>query len=155
MSRLRWIRTLAAAVVLASCAALAATVPAQEPKPAAKTFTEKVKATAGSAVNSIKKGAASAGEAISEQYDRARSAVSKMGTEARVYARIHWEKGLATSKVELSAPKEGVIALNGTASDEKARAKAVELANDTIGVTQVIDNLKVQTVATTAEPPKP
>ncbi|MFO0951107.1 MAG: hypothetical protein U0835_08145 [Isosphaeraceae bacterium] len=30
--------------------------------------------------------------------------------------------------------------------DAKARAKAVELARDTIGVTQVVDNLQVQTV---------
>lgn len=155
MSRPRWIRTLASAAVLAAWAALAATVPAQEPKAPAKTFTEKVKATAGSAVTSIKKGAANANEAIREQYDRARGAVSKMGTEARVYARLHWERGLATSKVDLSAPKEGVIALNGTVADEKARAKAVELANDTIGVTQVIDNLKVQTVTSTGEPAKP
>jgi hyperosmotically inducible protein len=152
MSRSQWVRALSVAAALAVSAAPAARAQEPQPKP---TITEKIKAKAGSAVESIKKGAASAEEAVREQYLRARSAVTKMGIEARVYARIHWEKALATSKVDLAAPKEGVIALNGTVVDERARAKAVELARDTIGVTQVIDNLTVQTVTSTGSTAKP
>jgi hyperosmotically inducible protein len=152
MPRSHWVRALSVAAALAVSAALVARAQEPQPKP---TLTEKIKAKAGSAVESIKKGAASAEEAVRDQYLRAKSAVTKMGIEARVYARIHWEKGLATSKVDLASPTEGVIALNGTVVDDRARAKAVELTRDTIGVTQVIDNLTVQTVTSTGTTVKP
>jgi osmotically-inducible protein OsmY len=81
-----------------------------------------------------------------------------MGIEGRVYARLHWDKNLAGSKIELAAPKPGVIALNGTVGDAKAKAKAVELTTDTVGVTEVMDNLTIVPTegtpvpATTAKP---
>ena len=125
-----------------------------------KTITEKIKEKAGSAVNSIKKGAASAEEAIREKYEQARAGVSKMGIEARVYARIHWDKTLADAKIDLSAPSEGVIAVTGVVADEKVKAKALELTRDTIGVTQVVDHLTVRTkteggTAAASAPAKP
>lgn len=128
--------------------------PAQEPD-APKTTTEKLKEKAGGVVQSIKKGAASAEEAIKNQYARAKDAVVKMGIEGRVYARLHWEKALNGSKIELSAPKKGVIALSGTVADPKAKAKAVELTADTIGVDEVVDHLTVQSDTAPATPPKP
>jgi len=126
---------------------------AQEPK----TTTEKIKDKVGSAVTSIKKGAQSAEEAIKEQFDRANSAVSNMGVEGRVYARLHWDKALGGAKIDLSAPKKGVIALSGTVADARAKAKAVELTRDTIGVDGVVDNLTVLTTTSpgTAAPTKP
>src|SRR5262249_41635979 len=89
---------------------------AQEPP---KTTTEKIKAKVGSAVDSIKRGAASAEGAIKEQYARARSGVIAMGIEARVYARLHWDKALYGTKIDLSWPKEGVITLSGMVPDER------------------------------------
>ena len=125
------------------------------PQDPPKTITEKIKAKAGSAVTSIKKGATNAEEAIREKFEQARAGVSKMGIEARVYARLHWEKALADAKIDLSAPSEGVIALTGVVADEKARAKALELTRDTIGVTQAVDKLTVRTTTEGAAPAKP
>lgn len=125
---------------------------AQEPK----TTTEKLKEEVGSAVSSIKKGAASASDAIKAQFVKAKEGVVKLGIEGRVYARLHWDKALATSKIELAAPKPGVIAVSGTVPDAKAKAKAIELTTDTTGVTEVIDQLTIAPSASTAvEPAKP
>lgn len=124
---------------------------AQEPK----TTGEKIKEKVGGAVDSLKRGAVSAEEAIKNQYGRARDAVTKMGVEGRVYARLHWDKALVGSKVELSAPKVGVITLTGTVLDAKARAKAVELTTDTVGVTEVIDMLTVSSATEVVPAVKP
>ena len=145
MIRHRWILGIAAVAAIVGVSSLSA----QEPK----TITEKIKAKAGSAVESIKKGAASAEGAISNQFHKAKGAVTNMEIEARVYARIHWDKTLAGSKIELGAPKVGVISLTGTVGSDKAKAKAIELAGDTVGVTEVVDNLKVEAAAPTATKP--
>jgi osmotically-inducible protein OsmY len=121
--------------------ALGWAVTAQEPR----TTTEKIKEKVGNIGTSIKRGALSAEEAIKERYNRAKAAVVAMSIEGRVYARLHWDKALAGSKVELTAPKPGVIELSGTVADAKAKARALELTNDTVGVTQVVDKLVVQT----------
>ncbi|MFO0951108.1 MAG: hypothetical protein U0835_08150 [Isosphaeraceae bacterium] len=101
MTRPKWLIAVAAAAAFA-CAALAPGIPAVRAQEPPKTLTEKIKAKAGSAVESIKKGAANASETVREQYAKARGEVSRMGIEARVYARLHWEKALEHSKVELS-----------------------------------------------------
>ena len=118
---------------------------AQEPKGTGTQIKEKFKG----AVQSVKKGVASAEEGVRAQYARARDAVHNMGVQGRVYARLHWDKALNGTKLELHAPKEGVIVLRGTVATAKAKAKAVELATDTVGVVDVVDEL---TVATTAAP---
>ncbi len=124
------------------------------PAPAPKTTTEKIKETAGSAVSSVKKGVGTASEAIKNKYIAAKDHVKAMEIEARVYARIHWDKALIGHKVDLSAPKAGTIVLSGTVVDAKAKAKALELTTDTIGVTDVVDNLTIGTAATVTEPAK-
>ena len=145
MIRLRWIFALAVIAGFLGASSLVA----QEPK----TITEKIKAKASAAADSIKKTAASAEGAISNQYHKAKGAVTNLEIEGRVYARIHWDKTLAGSKIELGAPKVGVISLTGTVASDKAKAKAIELAGDTVGVTEVVDNLKVEAAAPTATKP--
>jgi hyperosmotically inducible periplasmic protein len=155
MQRSIWI-TLAAASMFGLAALLAVGVTrsyAQDaPKP---TFTEKIKDTAASAATSIKKGAISAEEAVKEKFSQAKAGVVKMGIEARVYGRLHWDKGMVDSKIELHSPSPGVIVLTGTASSEKAKAKAAELTADTVGVTQVTNTLVVSAAAPATEPAKP
>jgi len=111
---------------------------------------DKIKAKAGDAVSSIKKGAANAGEAIKEKFAKTKDYVRGMGIEGRVYARLHWEKALVGSKIDLATPKAGVIALNGTVGDAKAKLKAVELARDTVGVDEVQDHLTILAVPSTS-----
>jgi osmotically-inducible protein OsmY len=125
---------------------LAWTTAAQEPK----TTTEKLKEKASNAAGAVKKGVASAEEGVKEQYARAKVAIHNMEVQHRVYARLHWDKALTASKIELSMVNEGVATLTGTVPDAKAKAKAIQLANDTVGVTQVIDRMTIGTPATPA-----
>jgi len=60
----------------------------------------------GGAVDSIKKGAKNAGNALREQYEKARTSVHNMGVTARVYGRLHWDKQLTSSTLDIDV-KEG------------------------------------------------
>jgi len=112
---------------------------AQEPK----TTTEKIKDKASSAASSVKRGVTGAGEAIKNKYNQAKEHVVAMEIETRVYARLHWDKALTGTKLDLSAPRMGVIVLTGTVADAKARDKAVALTAETVGVTEVVDHLTI------------
>jgi hyperosmotically inducible periplasmic protein len=84
---------------------------------------------------------------LREQFERGwaevRSSVDRMGLEARVYARLHWDKALEGSTLEIRAAEGRVVTLHGSVPSEAAREKAVQLASDTVGVTRVIDELTV------------
>jgi hypothetical protein len=92
---------------------------------------------------SIKRGLDNAGEAVREQFARARSSVHNMDVASRVYGRLHWDKSLATSSLDLDV-KGGVVTLRGAVPDARAKAKAVELAADTVGISGMIDQLTIQ-----------
>ncbi|AGA28985.1 BON domain-containing protein [Singulisphaera acidiphila] len=143
------------AVPFVSFALVASTCAAQEPatgeKPAPPVG-ERVGEKVDSAVQSLKKGVSNAGEAIRDQYEKARAGVHNMSVAARVYGRLHWDKALTNSKVEIEVHKDGVAVLTGSVGDAMARAKAVQLAQDTVGVTKVIDQLVVLTTSTGAIP---
>jgi osmotically-inducible protein OsmY len=115
----------------------------QEPAPN-QGVGDTVKKKLDSAVTSIKKGAQSASDAVQEQYHRAMQSVHNLGEHGRVYARLHWDKQLFGSKIEITV-KGTVVTLRGTVADAKAKAKAVELAMDTYGITEVNDHLSVLT----------
>jgi hyperosmotically inducible periplasmic protein len=118
---------------------------AQEPK----STTERLKETANSAVQSLKKGVASAEESLREQYHKARIAAQNLNVHARVYARLRWDKGLVGAKIETEVLEDGLTTLRGTVPDAKAKAKALLLASDTVGVTQVVDHLTIQPASET------
>jgi hyperosmotically inducible periplasmic protein len=122
---------------------------AQEPKGTKERIKDKVRG----AVTTLKKGVAGAEESMKAQYARARDAVHNMGVEGRVYGRLHWDKALQGAKIDLHARKEGVIVLSGTVADARAKAKALELTNDTVGVVEVVDELKLASAS--ASPSRP
>ena len=92
---------------------------------------------------SFKKGLEEARDAVREQLARARGSVHNMDVASRVYGRLHWDKTLTTSTLDLDV-KGGVATLRGAVPDAKAKAKAVELAEDTVGISKVIDQLTIQ-----------
>jgi hypothetical protein len=131
---------LVASIAWASC--FAATR-AQEPPAAPKEgIAEKLKDQLDSATKSIKKGAQSAADAAKEQYHRARESVHNLSEHGRIYSRLHWDKHLQGSKIEITV-KGSVATLTGTVADAKAKAKALELTQDTVGITDVVDHLSV------------
>jgi osmotically-inducible protein OsmY len=127
---------------------LALTSAAQESKSTGQQLKEK----AGEAAQAVKKGVSSAEDAIKRQYESARAGVHNLGVDMRVYGRLHWDKALHDSKIDTTVQQNGVVTLRGMVPDAKAKAKAVELAADTVGVTQVVDLLT--TPQPTAAPAK-
>ncbi|HEV3121776.1 MAG TPA: BON domain-containing protein [Isosphaeraceae bacterium] len=127
---------------------LAWTAAGQEPKGAG----EQIKEKAREAVTAVKKGVNAAEEGIRQEYERARAGIQNMSVSSRVYSRLHWDKALHTSKIDVKVQNEGTVTLTGTVADSKAKAKAVELAVDTVGVVRVIDLLSLP--ASTTAPAK-
>jgi hypothetical protein len=80
-------------------------------------------------------------------YARTQSRVNAMQVLDRVYCRLHWEKTLTPAALEMEVRPGGVTVLRGVVPDARAKAKAVELARDTTGVVQVVDELSVASAA--------
>ncbi len=84
---------------------------------------------------------------------RVRTRVSTMEVLDRVTSRLHWEKRLATAVIDVEVQPGGITVLRGTVPDARAKLKAVDLARDTVGVTQVVSELSVTTPEPTAPAP--
>src|ERR1700756_3660740 len=95
----------------------------------------------------LKQGVSDVAATVREKFDQAKIAIHNLGVEGRVYSRIHWDKALTDEAVQMEMQSEGVVVLNGSVRNEMARVKAVQLTNDTVGVTQVIDHLAVKATA--------
>jgi len=124
------------------------TPPAQQPKSTGETIGE----TVDNVVQSLKRGARATTETVQEQYQRARASVHDMSVQARVYSRLHWDKALGDSKIDLEV-KDGVASLRGTVKSVLARVKAIDLARDTIGVDRVEDHLTIDSASPDARHP--
>lgn len=59
---------------------------------------------------------------------------------ARVSCRLRWDQSLEGAAIEVHAA-EGKIELTGTVMNPTQRQKAIELAETTVGVEQVLDSL--------------
>jgi osmotically-inducible protein OsmY len=67
---------------------------------------------------------------------------NEMALDARVSARIRWDKNLAGAKIEVSA-QDTVVQLKGVVRDLNQRRRAVDLAESTMGVEKVTDALEI------------
>ncbi len=76
-------------------------------------------------------------------FARAKRAVDRMSVEARVYARLHWDKDLGDAELSIDVEDDGAAVIEGVVKSEDAKAKASRLAEDTVGVTRVANRLKV------------
>ena len=101
----------------------------------------------------LKGGLKSAGNEIKEQFSSVKTSVENMGVESRVYSRIHWDKALADATIELTASQDGVITLDGSVATSQAKSHAAKLAQETLGVTKVVDRLAVRPATTTTTSP--
>jgi hypothetical protein len=63
--------------------------------------------------------------------------------EARVAARLHWDKGCESAEIQPTLA-DGVLELRGSVRDADQRRRAVELAEATAGVEKVNDRLEVR-----------
>jgi osmotically-inducible protein OsmY len=67
--------------------------------------------------------------------------LSGLTADARVSARLRWDKDLAGLPIEVSPGTGGDVRLSGTVPTFEQRQRAVGLANATVGVRNVIDEL--------------
>ena len=90
----------------------------------------------------IKKGLEKAEDAVREGFHKTRDSVHSMGVMSRVYGRLHWDKALHASTLTVKV-EDGVVTLRGAVPTQAAKAKAVTLAAETVGVSRVIDELTI------------
>jgi hypothetical protein len=86
---------------------------------------------------------------VREAWAKARREVDQLGVQGRVYGRLRWDKALAEQPIDVdvdqkSTDEESTVILTGRVPDERARKKAIELAQDTVGVREVIDRLQIE-----------
>jgi osmotically-inducible protein OsmY len=67
-----------------------------------------------------------------------------MALDARVSARLRWDKTLSSEQIHVQATG-GIIELKGRVRDLNQRRRAVELAESTVGTEQVLDLLEIPT----------
>jgi hypothetical protein len=94
------------------------------------------------AEETVREGLNKTGETVRESFAKTRESVNAMGLGPRVYGRLHWDRSL--NGCSLFIKVEGSrVTLRGAVPDAAAEAKALALVGETVGVTQVIDQLTV------------
>jgi osmotically-inducible protein OsmY len=83
-----------------------------------------------------------AGQHLADACQALRASWDEVALDARVSARLRWDKGLAGSHIEVRATG-AAVELQGTVADANQRARAVEVAEATVGVEQVTDKLEI------------
>ena len=167
MTRYNWALP---ALTVAALAALSAAASAQNPA-SGETTTRTVTQTtaqppgtpvegAGERVGSkvdrvtgaIKQGVRDTAESVRESFGKAKASVHAMNVQARVYGRIHWDKALTDEQdLNLEVARDGTVTLRGAVANANAKAHALMIARDTVGVTSVVDELTLRS-ATTISP---
>lgn len=90
----------------------------------------------------IKKGIDKAEDAVREGFHKTRDSVHSMSVAARVYGRLHWDKALHSSNLNVKV-EEGVATLTGSVPTAEAKTKAVTLTAETVGIRRVVDELTI------------
>lgn len=104
---------------------------------------------------SVDRGLTNLGNKIRKTWAEFRKSVDELSVQGRVYGRLRWDKTLANAPLEITVQNDNVVTLAGNVPSETARRTAVTLANDTVGVRQVVDRLTIVAAAspTTTLPP--
>lgn len=102
---------------------------------------------------SVDRGLNTLGQRIRKTWADVRQSVDELTVQGRVYGRLHWDKALEKAPIEISVKDESTVVLSGTVADESAHTTAVQLAQGTIGVGKVVDNLMVSSTGINTVPP--
>jgi osmotically-inducible protein OsmY len=73
----------------------------------------------------------------------ARGSLGEATLDSRVATRLKWDKLLADGDIQVKTTAPGVVELTGTVGNEEQRRHALQLANETDGVTSVTDSLQI------------
>jgi hyperosmotically inducible protein len=100
---------------------------------------------------SVDRGLTNIGNRLRKTWADFRKSVDELSVQGRVYGRLHWDKAIGSAPIEIAVQNENVVTLSGSVPTEAARRAAVTLANDTVGVHQVVDRLTVAATTTTTK----
>jgi hypothetical protein len=95
----------------------------------------------------IDRGLERLGSELEETWTDIRRSIDKLSVQGRVYGRLRWDKEIDVDRLDIDVRGKDVVILTGTVADEAARRKAVQLARDTVGVREVVDQLVVAPAA--------
>ncbi|HKI35271.1 MAG TPA: BON domain-containing protein [Gemmataceae bacterium] len=73
-----------------------------------------------------------------------RGGFGEFALDAKVSARLRWDKNLEGTSIQAAALGGGVVKLTGVVPTFEARQHAVHLARTTTGVSNVVDELSVE-----------
>ncbi|MBW3596152.1 MAG: BON domain-containing protein [Planctomycetes bacterium] len=80
---------------------------------------------------------------LKQEWAEIRRSVERLSVQGRVYSRLRWDKDMRNTSIEIEAPEENVILLQGRVPTAEIKEKALDLARDTVGVESVVDQLTV------------
>jgi osmotically-inducible protein OsmY len=115
---------------------LAASLPAQEAQENDDGFVERLG-------ERFDRGVEQLGRELRRSWAEIRQSVDELSVQGRVYGRLRWDKALADETIDIDVQSDNVVVLSGMVADEPTRRKAVKLAEDTVGVRDVISRLEV------------
>ncbi len=85
---------------------------------------------------------ASGGEGrLPDSLQSIRGGIGEFAVDAKVAARLHWDKELEGTAIQVGALGGGVVKLTGSVPSFEAHQRAVHLARNTSGVSNVVDEL--------------
>jgi hyperosmotically inducible periplasmic protein len=70
--------------------------------------------------------------------------IGELSLDARVSARLKWDKLLAEAEIQVNGVGDSVVELTGTVKDMEQRQRAVEIAQTTVGVEKVMEKLEIK-----------
>jgi osmotically-inducible protein OsmY len=79
---------------------------------------------------------------VAASFESMRANWNELALDARVSLRLRWEKDLQDTTIQVEA-KDGTVELKGKVTNVLQRQRAVQVAQSTTGVQEVIDSLEV------------
>ena len=86
---------------------------------------------------------AAIGETVASGANKAQHAVAEMSLQAKIKSKMALDELVKASAINIDS-ENGKVTLTGTVRSEAERARAVQLARETAGVTSVTDRLVVR-----------
>jgi osmotically-inducible protein OsmY len=80
-------------------------------------------------------------EKLANGLQAARASWTEITPDVRVAERLRWDKELASSDIAIDCPSPGLVRLQGPITSAPLRRRAVDLAQNTLGVDKVVDDL--------------
>lgn len=80
---------------------------------------------------------------LRDRFDQTLKGIGTLGLRQRVLHRLHWDKSLVDAGIDV-AVSENEVELKGTLKLDEQRRRAIELAETTVGVERVTDQLIVE-----------